>query len=121
MVAWKIGAGLCWPASLLEKAGVLDRTFIVYSSDHGYKQGQWRVGTSKQHPCVRTPEILPALRSAMGLRSSSPSAPAAVVSCLMERRTINGSPQKQFLVRWVGEDQSDSWHDIDGGRSTVPR
>jgi len=22
----------------------------VYSSDHGYKQGQWRVGTSKQHP-----------------------------------------------------------------------
>ena len=43
----------------------------------------------------------------------SPSPPAAVVSCLMERRTITGGLQKQFLVRWVGEGQSDSWHDID--------
>ena len=34
----------------LEAQGVLDKTFIFYSSDHGYKQGQWRVGTSKQHP-----------------------------------------------------------------------
>ena len=49
----------------------------------------------------------------MGLRGSSPSPPAAVVSCLMERRTITGSLQKQFLVRWVGEAQSDSWHAID--------
>ena len=49
----------------------------------------------------------------MGLRGPSPSPPAAVVSCLMERRTITGSLQKQFLVRWVGEAQSDSWHDID--------
>ena len=31
----------------------------------------------------------------------------------MERRTIAGSLQKQFLVRWVGEAQSDSWHAID--------
>ena len=30
----------------------------------------------------------------------------------MERRTITGSLQKQFLVRWVGEAQSDSWHDV---------
>ena len=49
----------------------------------------------------------------MALRTSSPSPPAAVVSCLMERRTIAGSLQKQFLVRWVGEAQSDSWHAID--------
>ena len=48
----------------------------------------------------------------MGLREPSPSPPAAVVSCLMERRTITGSLQKQFLVRWVGEAQSDSWHDV---------
>ena len=26
---------------------------------------------------------------------------------------ITGSRQKQFLVRWVGEAQSDSWHDVD--------
>jgi N-acetylglucosamine-6-sulfatase len=29
---------------------IADKTFLFYSSDHGYKQGQWRVGTSKQHP-----------------------------------------------------------------------
>eukprot|EP00051_Salpingoeca_urceolata_P035879 m.31809 g.31809 ORF g.31809 m.31809 type:complete len:655 (+) comp9844_c0_seq2:42-2006(+) len=34
----------------LEAAGVLDKTYIFYTSDHGYKLGQWRVGTSKQHP-----------------------------------------------------------------------
>lgn len=34
----------------LESQGVLSKTFIFYSSDHGYKQGQWRIGTSKQHP-----------------------------------------------------------------------
>ena len=49
----------------------------------------------------------------MGPRGPSPSPPAAVVSCLMERRTITGSLQKLFLVRWVGEAQSDSWHAID--------
>ena len=49
----------------------------------------------------------------MGLRGSSPSPPAAVVFCLMERRTITGSLQKQFRVRRPGEAQGDSWHDID--------
>ena len=34
----------------LEASNVLDNTYIVYTSDHGYKLGQWRVGTSKQHP-----------------------------------------------------------------------
>ena len=34
----------------LTAANVLDNTYIFYSSDHGYKQGQWRVGTSKEHP-----------------------------------------------------------------------
>lgn len=34
----------------LETAQIMNQTFVVYSSDHGYKQGQWRVPTSKQHP-----------------------------------------------------------------------
>lgn len=34
----------------LTAANVMDSTYIFYSSDHGYKQGQWRVGTSKEHP-----------------------------------------------------------------------
>ncbi len=34
----------------LEALGVLDNTYIFFSSDHGYKLGEWRVGCSKQHP-----------------------------------------------------------------------
>eukprot|EP00730_Choanoeca_flexa_P017630 TRINITY_DN8513_c0_g1_i1.p1 TRINITY_DN8513_c0_g1~~TRINITY_DN8513_c0_g1_i1.p1 ORF type:complete len:564 (+),score=126.97 TRINITY_DN8513_c0_g1_i1:170-1693(+) len=51
----------------IDAAGQLDRTVFIYSSDHGYKLGQWRVGTSKQHPyetdihvpfLVRGPQIM---------------------------------------------------------------
>eukprot|EP01060_Flectonema_neradi_P037647 TRINITY_DN763_c0_g2_i4.p1 TRINITY_DN763_c0_g2~~TRINITY_DN763_c0_g2_i4.p1 ORF type:complete len:530 (+),score=73.03 TRINITY_DN763_c0_g2_i4:45-1634(+) len=34
----------------IDEMGSLESTFFVYTSDHGYKLGQWRVGTSKQHP-----------------------------------------------------------------------
>jgi hypothetical protein len=34
----------------LAELKVLKSTYVFYSSDHGYKQGQWRVGTSKEHP-----------------------------------------------------------------------
>jgi len=34
----------------LETLGVLDNTFIFFTSDHGYKLGEWRIGCSKQHP-----------------------------------------------------------------------
>ncbi len=46
---------------LLAARAVLERTFVVYTSDHGYKQGQWRIGTSKQHPYetdIRVPFII---------------------------------------------------------------
>eukprot|EP00040_Diaphanoeca_grandis_P034069 m.209824 g.209824 ORF g.209824 m.209824 type:complete len:684 (+) comp33051_c0_seq1:81-2132(+) len=36
--------------SLLDELKITDKTFVIYSSDHGYKQGQWRIGTSKEHP-----------------------------------------------------------------------
>ena len=36
--------------SQLEALGVLDETYVFFSSDHGYKLGEWRVGCSKQHP-----------------------------------------------------------------------
>eukprot|EP01063_Lacrimia_lanifica_P009215 TRINITY_DN1622_c0_g1_i1.p1 TRINITY_DN1622_c0_g1~~TRINITY_DN1622_c0_g1_i1.p1 ORF type:complete len:469 (+),score=121.22 TRINITY_DN1622_c0_g1_i1:1-1407(+) len=29
---------------------VMDNTYFIYTSDHGYKLGQWRIPTSKQHP-----------------------------------------------------------------------
>ena len=34
----------------LEELGVLDDTFVFFTSDHGYKLGEWRIGCSKQHP-----------------------------------------------------------------------
>eukprot|EP00937_MAST-01D_sp_MAST-1D-sp2_P007682 g7682.t1 len=34
----------------LRTLGVLDETYVLFSSDHGYKLGEWRIGCSKQHP-----------------------------------------------------------------------
>ena len=34
----------------LVEHGFADSTYMVYSSDHGYKLGQWRLATLKQHP-----------------------------------------------------------------------
>ena len=34
----------------LKVLGVLDNTFMLWNSDHGYKLGEWRIGCSKQHP-----------------------------------------------------------------------
>jgi N-acetylglucosamine-6-sulfatase len=36
--------------TLLDELTITDKTFVIYSSDHGYKQGQFRIGTSKEHP-----------------------------------------------------------------------
>ena len=54
----------------LTAAGVIDKTFIFYSSDHGYKQGQWRVGTSKQHP-YETDIRVPFLARGPGIQAGS--------------------------------------------------
>ena len=45
----------------LEAEGVIDDTYIVFSSDHGYHLGQFRIGSSKQHPYetdVRVPLLI---------------------------------------------------------------
>lgn len=34
----------------LERRGILASTYVFFSSDHGYKLGEWRIGCSKQHP-----------------------------------------------------------------------
>lgn len=58
----------------LGAAQLLERTFVLYSSDHGYKQGQWRIGTSKQHPYetdVRIPFLIRGPGVAAGTNLSS--------------------------------------------------
>ena len=32
----------------LDKMGILDDTYVFFTSDHGYKLGEWRLGCSKQ-------------------------------------------------------------------------
>lgn len=54
----------------LTAQGVLDKTFIFYSSDHGYKQGQWRIGTSKEHP-YETDIRVPLLVAGPGVAAGS--------------------------------------------------
>ena len=34
----------------LDKYGLTDNTYFFYTSDHGFKLGQWRVATAKLHP-----------------------------------------------------------------------
>ena len=34
----------------LERHGIADNTYFFYTSDHGFKLGQWRVPVAKQHP-----------------------------------------------------------------------
>lgn len=34
----------------LKTLNLLDDTYVFFSSDHGYKLGQWRLGMSKEHP-----------------------------------------------------------------------
>lgn len=54
----------------LDTLGLLETTFVFYSSDHGYKQGQWRIGTSKEHP-YETDIRVPLLASGPGIAAGS--------------------------------------------------
>ena len=89
------------------KAGKIDDTYIFYSSDHGYKQGQWRVGTSKQHP-YDTDIRVPLLARGPGIKAGAVynqvsgnvdltptlltiAAGAAYVPCAPQRHTAHGS------------------------------
>ena len=54
----------------LEKHGLTDNTYFLYTSDHGYKLGQWRVPTSKQHP-YETDIRVPLFARGPGIEASS--------------------------------------------------
>lgn len=71
----------------VEAAGLTDRTYFVYTSDHGYKQGQWRIGTSKQHPYetdIRIPFIMRGPGIKKGLRPVEVSANVDLLPTLLE-------------------------------------
>eukprot|EP00316_Scyphosphaera_apsteinii_P023593 CAMPEP_0119331290 /NCGR_PEP_ID=MMETSP1333-20130426/80277_1 /TAXON_ID=418940 /ORGANISM="Scyphosphaera apsteinii, Strain RCC1455" /LENGTH=595 /DNA_ID=CAMNT_0007340855 /DNA_START=21 /DNA_END=1808 /DNA_ORIENTATION=- len=57
----------------LERWGALNSTYMLLTSDHGYKLGEWRLGCSKEHPYetdvhipffMRGPGIVPGTRIA---------------------------------------------------------
>jgi len=105
----------------VESAGLLDRTYFVYTSDHGYKQGQWRIGTSKQHP-YETDIRIPFIISGPGIkRGSQPSQVTANVDLLptvleiaagpayAEAAGLDGRSMVPFLVPEVAMKQGTEW------------
>merc|ERR1719367_1757877 len=97
----------------LEARLVLDNTYIIYSSDHGYKQGQWRIGTSKQHPyeidirvpfAIRGPGIAPGTNITKALAGNVDLMPtmldmAGLTEFLKDSKSkIDGKSMKSFLT-----------------------
>jgi len=54
----------------LEDSGMLDNTYIIYTSDHGYHLGQWRIGCSKEQP-YETDVRIPFLIRGPGIEADS--------------------------------------------------
>ena len=110
----------------LEEHKLIDDTYIVYSSDHGYKLGQWRVPTSKQHPYdtdVRVPlfvrgpgispgsvhhdvtgnvDLLPTLAELAGLTTTGRDG-RSFASLLLGKADSNPKPRRES---WLNEYES---------------
>jgi len=102
----------------LQQLGVLENTFIFFTSDHGYKLGEWRLGCSKQHPfesdihipfLARGPGIAPGTRI-NSLGSNIDIAPTFIdiaglppnpehdgKSLLPLLHTVQGTPERQAV------------------------
>lgn len=105
----------------VEAAGLLDRTYFVYTSDHGYKQGQWRIGTSKQHPYetdIRIPFIIRGPGIEKGSQPAQVSANVDLLPTLLELAAgssyaeaagVDGRSMVPFLVPSVMTAQSSEW------------
>jgi N-acetylglucosamine-6-sulfatase len=102
----------------LAALGVLDDTYVFFSSDHGYKLGAWRVGCSKQHPYesdihipffARGPGIAPGtVLSSLGsnidigptlldIAGLPPNPAHDGVSLMPQLRTMQGTPERAQL------------------------
>jgi hypothetical protein len=95
--------------SVSVSAGVIDKTFIFYSSDHGYKQGQWRVGTSKQHPYetdIRVPFLARGPGITPGSKPLQVTANIDLTPTMLELAGMNGKKRVvgifSFFFCWGG-------------------
>jgi len=105
----------------VEAAGLLDRTYFIYTSDHGYKQGQWRIGTSKQHPYetdIRIPFIVRGPGVEKGSRHSQVSANVDLMPTILEIAAgpayveaagLDGHSMVPFLVPSAATTQGAEW------------
>jgi len=112
--------GLVYDA--LEKHGILDDTYIFFSSDHGYKLGEWRLGCSKEHPYetdvhipffARGPGIAPGTRI-KALGSNIDIAPTFIdIAGLSPNPEHDGSSLLPLLIKssddQANKEAQDSW------------
>ena len=110
--------------TMLAEKNALDTTYILFSSDHGYKQGQWRIGTSKQHPYetdIRVPFIIrgPGV-VAGGNYTTQISGNVDVMPTMLDLAAgkdfvasvgMDGKSMASFLVGGVADDPHTAWRD----------
>ena len=110
--------------TMLREKNALDTTYILFSSDHGYKQGQWRIGTSKQHPYetdIRVPFIIrgPGIEKG-GNYTAQISGNVDVFPTMLDLAAglefvasmgMDGKSMASFLVDGVKEDRQTGWRD----------
>lgn len=106
----------------LEAENLLNNTFIFYSSDHGYKQGQWRVGTSKQHP-YETDIRVPLLVRGPGVPVDTKKQVSGNVDLMptlldlaagenyVQAADLDGKSMAGFLVKSNGHKAAPAWRD----------
>jgi len=100
----------------LTTMGVVDDTYFVYASDHGYKQGQWGIGTSKQHPYeldVRIPVIVRGPGIAAGATLSPISTNVDVLPTLLDLAGVAGAGgvDGRSWAGWLRGGSADGWRD----------
>lgn len=107
--------------SKIEAAGLLDRTYIVYTSDHGFKLGQWRIGSSKQHPYetdIRIPFIIRGPGIEKGSQLAQVSANVDLLPTMLELAAgrayadaagVDGRSMVPFLVPSAATEQGTEW------------
>ncbi|KAI0738200.1 alkaline-phosphatase-like protein [Daedaleopsis nitida] len=93
---------------ILEDAGELNNTYVIFSADHGYHVGQHRVPAGKMLP-YREDTQVPFIISGPGIPHGNTSLPSNHVDIAPTLLTFLGLPQDQWPKFFDGRDLSPYW------------